>query len=77
MTNQALIKQIQYKFRRGLKETDLLFAKFQEKHFDSLTDQELEELNQILDKTDQDMLTLYIEKKCQKPTELEKKIMNY
>ncbi|PPR09016.1 MAG: hypothetical protein CFH44_00495 [Proteobacteria bacterium] len=77
MTNQALIKQIQYKFRRGLRETDILFEKFQANHFNSLTENELEELNQILEKTDQDMLALYIEKQCKNPTELEKKIMNY
>ena len=77
MDNQALIKQINYKFRRGLRETDILFETFKAKHFETLTNDELLELNQILDKTDQDMLSLYIEKHCQNPTDLEKKIMNY
>lgn len=77
MNNQALIKQINYKFRRGLRETDILFEKFKLTHFDTLTSEELIELNELLDKTDQDMLALYIEKQCLNPTNLEKKIMNY
>ncbi|HAG53273.1 MAG TPA: hypothetical protein DCL21_05760 [Alphaproteobacteria bacterium] len=76
MNNQALIKQIQYKFRRGLKETDMLFAKFQEKYFASLMEQELAELNLILDKTDQDLIYLFIEKNISNPTPLEQKLLN-
>jgi succinate dehydrogenase flavin-adding protein (antitoxin of CptAB toxin-antitoxin module) len=70
-----LIKQIKYKFRRGLKETDMLFEKFSEKYFETLSNDELTELNLLLDLSDQDIMYKYIEKHCPNPTPLEQKIM--
>lgn len=59
----ALVKkEINFRARRGLKETDLLFSRFITCHMDSLTEPQLLELRTLLLEFDQDLLHWFIER---------------
>lgn len=51
-----LKKEIQFRgSRRGMKELDLLFARYMDAHLDSLSEQSLTQLRDLLFETDQDL----------------------
>lgn len=59
----ALVKkEIHFRARRGLKETDLLFGRFIQAHLDDLSDKQLIELRNLLLEFDQDLLHWFIER---------------
>lgn len=59
----ALVKkEIHFRARRGLKETDLLFGRFIAAHLDDLSDSQLIEFRNLLLEFDQDLLHWFIEK---------------
>jgi succinate dehydrogenase flavin-adding protein (antitoxin of CptAB toxin-antitoxin module) len=59
----ALVKkEIHFRARRGLKETDLLFGRFIAAHLDDLSEAQLIELRNLLLEFDQDLLKWFIEK---------------
>jgi len=49
----AQINQTKWKCRRGLRELDLLFRKFSDKHLETLSSQDFVMFNSILDLEDQ------------------------
>ncbi|MBI1362671.1 MAG: succinate dehydrogenase assembly factor 2 [Proteobacteria bacterium] len=62
MDRQLLEKEIRFRAsRRGLKETDLLFARFLKDGLEGLSDDDLLALREVLHHTDQDLLLWVIE----------------
>lgn len=53
MTNKSSLK---WRCRRGIREMDILFQRFLEKHFDNLSPDEQKIFEQLLDESDMDIL---------------------
>ena len=51
-------KRLRYLTRRGLLELDIVLTRFMQKHFDALTQEQLEVFRDILDWQDQDFLAI-------------------
>ena len=54
MTDNSSLK---WRCRRGIREMDILFQRFLEKHFDHLSTEEQEIFEQLLDESDMDIMS--------------------
>ena len=70
MSNQSSLK---WRCRRGIREMDILFQRFLEKHFDNLSTEEQEIFEQLLDESDMDILAWIMDKS--KPADKFEKII--
>ena len=62
MKNELLIKKLNFKSRRGMKETTFVVKKFLE-NFNKMNDDEKSELIELLEMNDQDLFDLIFKKK--------------
>ena len=62
MKDELLIKKLNFKSRRGMKETTFVVKKFLE-NFKKMNDDEKSELIELLDMNDQDLFDLIFKKK--------------
>lgn len=61
MDIELLKKEIRFRARRGLKETDLIFTRFMDTHLNQLSTDELLELRDFLQLPDQQLLSWIVD----------------
>ena len=70
------INKTKWKCRRGLRELDLLFRKYSENNLDSLSQEDFEMFNSILDMEDQPLYDFIFKNESLNSPEKEKFILN-
>jgi antitoxin CptB len=75
-TDESRLKKLKYRaWHRGFREADLILGPFAERHVSSLTPDQLDAFEVILDQPDQDLFEWIIEK-TPTPAEFDGEVMN-